>query len=624
MKRKLVFIFIALSIISVIAATDSPYARRIRPVTSLPSCTENEIAYNMTDHSLNICTNSGYQPIAVGSLAFANQALSNLTATSINASLLPNAAGTLHLGSNALQWNDLFIGGTVVGQRTRLISIATGSRTATLPDETGTICTTGSVCSGYGNALTSGNLSQFASTTSALLRGVISDENGIGVALFDSSTSATFITPNLGIPTTLTLTNATGLPVAGLSNLGSNVGTFLITPSGANLATALTTAIPTSKGGTNCTASTITCFNNITGFTAAGTTGTTSTNLVFSIAPTFITPTLGAATATSINGNIFTTGTYTLTGTAGKTLNFTNTLTFSGTDSTTMTFPATTTTVGGLGITQTWTGVNTLGNGTGAPVIVNGGSSSDIVIFNQNGTNIGSFNTASGLIIVNGRSGNWYDGGSLASPGNLRVRIVPGSGINGGVFVGNDNHIGFTSATSVSGSPDTSLWRNSTKVINISDGAANNSNGWFNYAGGQCFLQADQTNATTTFASINNCTINVISGRRYTFKAIFYLSDSIAADGAKINFNGGAATATNFRVHCTAFDSALNLSSQGSALATAYSASTFTGAGMFECHGTFEPSSSSTFIPQFAQNAHTTGTLTLARGSNILFQDVGP
>lgn len=63
--------------------------------------------------------------------------------------------------------------------------------------------------------------------------------------------------------------------------------------------------------------------------------------LVFANTPTLVTPVLGAATATSINGNTFTTGTYTLTGTAAKTLSFTNTLTLSGTDSTTMTFPTT-------------------------------------------------------------------------------------------------------------------------------------------------------------------------------------------------------------------------------------------------------------------------------------------
>jgi hypothetical protein len=44
----------------------------------------------------------------------------------------------------------------------------------------------------------------------------------------------------LGTPATGTLTNATGLPVAGISNLGTNVGTFLTTPSVANLNAALT------------------------------------------------------------------------------------------------------------------------------------------------------------------------------------------------------------------------------------------------------------------------------------------------------------------------------------------------------------------------------------------------
>lgn len=71
--------------------------------------------------------------------------------------------------------------------------------------------------------------------------------------------------------------------------------------------------------------------------------------------PTFVTPALGAATATSINGNTFTTGTYTLTGTAGKTLTFNNTMTFAGTDSTTMTFPSSNGTIAAINLNQTWT-----------------------------------------------------------------------------------------------------------------------------------------------------------------------------------------------------------------------------------------------------------------------------
>lgn len=94
--------------------------------------------------------------------------------------------------------------------------------------------------------------------------------------------------------------------------------------------------------------------------TIQGVAVTGSGNYVKATSPTFVTPILGAAAATTINGNTFTTGTYTLTGTAGKTFNFTNSLTFSGTDSTTMTMPAASTTLAGLGTTQTFTGINTL------------------------------------------------------------------------------------------------------------------------------------------------------------------------------------------------------------------------------------------------------------------------
>lgn len=81
----------------------------------------------------------------------------------------------------------------------------------------------------------------------------------------------------------------------------------------------------------------------INGVAATANTGTGA--VARAAGPTFTTPTLGAATATTINGNTFTTGTYTLTGTAAKTLNFTNSLTLSGTDATTMTFPTTSKTI---------------------------------------------------------------------------------------------------------------------------------------------------------------------------------------------------------------------------------------------------------------------------------------
>lgn len=73
--------------------------------------------------------------------------------------------------------------------------------------------------------------------------------------------------------------------------------------------------------------------------------------------PIFTTPSLGVASATSINKIVFTapatSATFTIAN--GKTFTVNNTITFSGADSTTMTLPGTSATLAGLETTQTFT-----------------------------------------------------------------------------------------------------------------------------------------------------------------------------------------------------------------------------------------------------------------------------
>jgi len=162
------------------------------------------------------------------------------------------------------------------------------------------------------------------------------------------STSPTLVTPALGTPSSVTLTNATGLPVStGVSGLGTGVATFLGTPTSANLAATVTDetgsgslvfatsptlvspilGTPTSGNLANCTFPTLN--QNTTG-TAAGlsstlavasggtgvTTSTGSGSVVLSTSPTLVTPLLGTPTSGNLANCTFPTLNQNTTGTA--------------------------------------------------------------------------------------------------------------------------------------------------------------------------------------------------------------------------------------------------------------------------------------------------------------------
>lgn len=149
----------------------------------------------------------------------------------------------------------------------------------------------------------------------------------IAGAITPTSVNGLTISTTTGI---FTLTNAKTLSVTNTLTFSGTDSTIMTFPS-TSATVARTDAANTFIG-----------HQTIEGITSTGATGTGK--FVFDTSPTLVTPVLGVATATSINGNIFTAGSSTYTGTAAQTY----------------TFPTTTATIARTDAGQTFTGVQVM------------------------------------------------------------------------------------------------------------------------------------------------------------------------------------------------------------------------------------------------------------------------
>jgi hypothetical protein len=254
----------------------------------------------------------------------------NATATTVNAF---GAATTLAIG-NATSATLTLRPGTVVGSNTTQNLYNTVATTLNLGGAATTIsigAATGTLTINNANTVITGNLT-VNGTTTTVNSTTVEIQNAF---VFEGATAD-------GFETTLSTVD----PTADRSILLPNASDTLVGKA--------TTDTLTNKS--------ISLTNNTVTFTSlelktACSDETGSGALVFATSPTLVTPTLGVATATSVNKVAFTapaTGS-TLTIADGKTLTASNSLTFTGTDATSFAFPGTSDTVVTLTATQTLT-----------------------------------------------------------------------------------------------------------------------------------------------------------------------------------------------------------------------------------------------------------------------------
>lgn len=163
------------------------------------------------------------------------------------------------------------------------------------------------------SGLAAGVATFLATPSSANLIAAMTDETGTGACVF--ATSPTLVTPLLGIPTSGTLTNCTGLPISsGISGLGTGVATALAvnvgsagafvtfngalgTPSSGTLTSCTGLPVSTGISGLAAGVATFLATPSSANLIAAMTDETGTGACVFATSPTLVTPLLGTPTS---------------------------------------------------------------------------------------------------------------------------------------------------------------------------------------------------------------------------------------------------------------------------------------------------------------------------------------
>lgn len=188
-----------------------------------------------------------------------------------------------------------------------------------------------------------------------------------------------------------------------------------------------------------------------------------------------------------------------------------------------------------------------------------------------------------------------------------------------GLVLASTGQVFWSPSSSVIGVNDIGLSRLAAGVLNVTNGSSGT--GWIQNSAGEAALESAFTRSDATLTS-TNLSLTVIAGRSYRITGYLIVSNSVAGEGAKFDFDGGTATATTFDVAFNAVGGTVVPGTiAATAIATDLNYTSVTGTTRIFVQGYLEVNAGGTFILRASEDTTATGTMTLAAGSWLALYD---
>lgn len=138
-------------------------------------------------------------------------------------------------------------------------------------------------------------------------------------------------------------------------------------------------------------------------------------------------------------------------------------------------------------------------------------------------------------------------------------------------------------------------------------------------------VTANVTNITNTMANLTDLTVTLAAAGVYVGEMVLKCSNSTAAEGIAVDFDGGASTMTAFAAGAGVLTggTTVAVTTVSSAIATDFDWSTITGETWITFRIGCTVNAGGTLIPRFREStAHSTGIATIFQGSYLLLTKV--